>query len=232
MGVKAGFVLSVFLVLSFLACGCQNTQSGGAAAGGDMRTPSDIRKAELLSRLDRKWENPDAHFELGQLYHADGLWSKAEYHYNIALGYDPVQRDAQAGMVKLMFDRGEKTKGQWAADMYMKQASSSADQLLLLGLGFQKQTLDDYALTCYKQALAMSPNSAKVNRQIGYYYLAKKNLELAKEYLARSFQLDSNQPDVAGELGRLGVAVQIPHQTQTNPKKLDRIIDQADKPSQ
>ena len=33
---------------------------------------------------------------------------------------------------------------------------------------------------------------------------------MAKDYFIRSFQLNSNQADVAGELGRLGVAVRIP----------------------
>jgi len=75
------------------------------------------------------------------------------------------------------------------------------------------------------QAMNLAPNSAKINRQIGYYYLNKKDLIRAKEYLTRSFQLDPVQPDVAGELGRLGVAVRIPRKTETRTKNLDKIVE-------
>jgi hypothetical protein len=51
-----------------------------------------------------------------------------------------------------------------------------------------------------------------VNKEMGLYYLDKGDKVLAKEYLIRSFNLDPNQPDVAGELGRLGVEVKIPGQ--------------------
>ena len=74
----------------------------------------------------------------------------------------------------------------------------------------------------------MAPNSDKINRQIGYYYLSKGNTAQAQDYLTRSFQLNPNQPDVAGELGRLGIAVQIPRKTQQDTKKLDKIVDQSD----
>jgi lipoprotein NlpI len=59
---------------------------------GEMAT--ERKKAKLLKSLDRKFENPDAHYELGRLYQADGLWSQAEYRYNVALGFDPTHREA------------------------------------------------------------------------------------------------------------------------------------------
>jgi hypothetical protein len=37
------------------------------------------------------------------------------------------------------------------------------------------------------------------------------------------------QPEVAGELGRLGVSVKIPRKTQKRTKKLDRIVERSDK---
>ena len=188
--------------------GCRGHNA--ATVTQNTRTAADIRKAELHRELDKKWENPAAHFELGQLYHADGDWSKAEWHYNIALGFNPAYRDAQAAIVKLQLDKGDKSKGEWAANIYMTQVASSPEQLLALGVAFEKQGLDDYALKCYQDALKMAPDSPTVNRQLGYYYLAKNKKDLAKEYFIRSFQLNPNQPDVAGELGRLGVAVKIP----------------------
>ena len=54
----------------------------------------------------------------------------------------------------------------------------------------------------------MSPNSAEINKQIGYYYLSKNDNVRAKDFLIRSFDLNRNQPEVAGELGRLGVVIE------------------------
>ncbi|KKK97910.1 hypothetical protein LCGC14_2648010, partial [marine sediment metagenome] len=78
-------------------------------------------------------------------------------------------------------------------------------------------------------ALHLAPNSAKIHRQIGYYYLSRNNKVRAKEYLVRSFQLNPNQPEVSGELGRLGVAVRIPRKTERSTKKLEKIVEQSDK---
>ena len=182
----------------------------------------------MLRRIERKHDNPDAHFQLGQLYQADGLWSKAENCYRIALNYDPAHRQAQAARIKVLLQGGDMKKAELLADIYMEQAATSAAGALKLALAFQKQELDDYAMSCYNQALRLAPNSAKINRQIGYYYLSKNDIVQARDFLNRSFQLDNNQPEVAGELGRLGVEVKIPRSTETNTRKLDKIVEEAD----
>lgn len=218
MSTKSLWMVSEFLFCALLVVGCQNQTAQTAAVGPGLGTAADIRRAELLKELDKKWENPDAHFELGQLCHAAGDLSRAEWHYNIALGFNPAHRDAQAAIVKVQLNKGDKVKGDWAANTYMTQVASSPDQLLALGVAFEKQGLGDYALKCYQDALKLVPNSPAINRQLGYYYSAKNKKDLAKEYFIRSFQLNPNQADVAGELGRLGVAVRIPQQSTPAPE--------------
>ena len=51
---------------------------------------------------------------------------------------------------------------------------------------------------------------------------------VAEEYLRRSFQLNPYQPEVAGELGRMGVVVQIPRKRQKNTKGLDKLLERKD----
>ena len=225
------FIGPVFLIGMLLLAGCVSNEKSASTLQPDKvkATPTDQRKAKILKQLDCKFEDADAHFELGQIYQADGMWTQAEYHYNNALSFNPAHRGAQAAMVKVLADSGDKKKSELTAEIYTNQVSGSAGESLLLALAFQKQRLDDYALACYRQALNLAPNSAKINRQIGYYYLSKNDKVLAQEYLTRSFQLDHNQPDVAGELGRMGVAVRIPQKTETKTKKLDKIVEQSDK---
>jgi len=212
------------LVCALLLGGCKGEKTKEVEM-----TPAEKEKGRLLGRIDRKFENPDAHFELGRLYQADGLWSQAEHQYNITLNFDPTHREAQAARVKVLLDSGDTAKAELLADEYMGQASVSAAGSLRLALAFQKQALDEYALACYRQALHLAPNSAKINRQIGYYYLSKNDKNRAKDYLTRSFQLNPNQPEVAGELGRLGTAVKIPRKTKKSTKKLDKIVEESDR---
>ena len=180
------------------------------------------QKAYLLREVNRKFENPPAHFQLGKLYEAEGQLDKAEYHYNVALGFDPAYRAVQAALVKMLVDNGDSIEAKEYVDSYMNQVSGSATASLELGQAFEQEGLDEQAFACYQQALRLGPELPEVHKQVGYYYLGKEDKVQAKEYLTRSFQLDANQPDVAGELGRLGVVVKIPREPEEeteNPEK-------------
>lgn len=202
------FALLSLSIVSLIGC---NDEQAGVTGANPVRTiPPDARKVEVLKELDRKFENPQAHFELGQIYQIEGLTQKAEYHYNVALSFDPAHVEAQAAMVKMFLDSGNPAKSKSYADVYLSQVSSSATQSIRLAKAFQAEQLDTYALMCYQQALEVAPNLASVNKELAFYYLSKNDNDKAKEYLVRSFQLDPSQPEVAGELGRLGVEVRIP----------------------
>ena len=74
----------------------------------------------------------------------------------------------------------------------------------------------------------MSPNSAVIYKQMGLYYKNKGDIVRAEENLRRSFQLNPNQPEVAGVLGRMGVMVQIPRGAGNNTDNLDRVVAEED----
>lgn len=185
--------------------------------------PSESQRQALLAEIERKYENPAAHYKLGKLYHADGLLDKAEWEYRVAIGFDPVLYSAQAAVVKVLQDMKKADKSQMAAEMYMDQAAVSAEASLKLGRALQNERLDSYAEAAYRQAANLAPNSAVVFKQLGFFYLAKGDNARAEENLRRSIQLDPYQSDVAGELGRMGVVVQIP-QRQPNPQSLEKAV--------
>lgn len=225
---KQIFIVPALLICIFLLGGCNGKNK---EPKGIDKAVSAKKKARLLKQIDKKFEDVEAHYNLGRLYQAEGQLVQAENQYGIALNFDPVHRQAQAARVKVLMGSGDATKSKLLAEEYIKQASISAAASLELALAFQEQSLDDYALKSYQNALYLAPNSAKINRQVGFYYLSKGNKDVAREYLSRSFQLNPNQPDVAGELGRLGVAVRIPRKAgkSTNAKKLDKMVDNSDK---
>ncbi len=220
---KRIIIVAVIALLPFAACN-RSSRKGPTEIP---ETPQDREKAELMTQIDRDFENSDAHYKLGQLYQNDGLWSKALHEYNVAVSFDPAHRNAQAATIYVLQAMGDKTKADMTADTYIMQTSGSAEESLRLALAFQKEKLDDLALRAYQQALRLAPSSAKANRQIGYYYLSKGDKVRAREYLYRSFQLNRKQPDVAGELGRLGV--DISGARLQSGKNVDKIVTEADK---
>ena len=206
--IKRVWIIAIALVLCF--GGCQLFNKTSEKPYQEIPPAVDEQKTELLKQIEQKYENPKAHYQLGQLYQADGMFEKAEFEYRVAMGFDPVYYKAQAAIVNVLLEKDDKPRSSMAADMYMNQAGVSAEASYRLGKAFQNEGLDEHALACYLQAQGLTPNSAILFKQIGYYYLAKGDQVRAEENLRRSFQLDPYQSEVAGELGRMGVMVQIP----------------------
>ena len=219
---KWTLIIAFLALLPLTAC---NRRSRGEPAGMS-ETPQDRERAALMGEIDNKFENSEAHYKLGQLNQNEGRWPQAQYEYNIALSFDPAHRPAQAGTIYALQAMGDKTKADMTADTYIMQTSGSAEESLRLALAFQKEKLDDLALRAYQQALRLAPNSSKINRQIGYYYLSKGDKVAARQYLLTSFRLNPKQADVAGELGRLGV--DISGARLSSSKKVDKIVTEAD----
>ncbi len=201
-------LIGLAVVLAFLVVGCGESEVSQIP-------PVDIMSAEqradvLRRQIDVKYESPQAHYELGRIYHASGLWRKAEDEYRIAVGFDPVLWDAEASLVKVFRDRGDEAGSKEAAAAAIDRATLSVEMLLGLAEAFEKEYFDDYALKCHSEALALAPESPDVYKRIGFYYMAQRDRSRAEANLRRSFELDPYQPDVAGELGRLGVIVEVP----------------------
>jgi tetratricopeptide (TPR) repeat protein len=230
MAGKAQLLVLTALLCALVISGCEPSENFRTKKSGVDRvpkTPAEEQKARLLKKIDRNYDDPEAHFQLGQIYQRERRWDEAEHHYNLCLSFDPVHWPAQAAKVKAQRESGDTDKAGSTAEVYINQVAGSAERSLELGLAFQDQDMDDYALLCYQQALQLAPKSAKIHRQIGYYYLKKKDKIRAKEYLSRSFQIDPIQPDVAYELGLMGVKIGKPPRTKENAKKLDKIVDQS-----
>ena len=187
-------------------------------------TREELKRAEVNKRLDKKWDDANAHYELGKIYMTDGMWSQAENEFNIAMGYDPVHWDSAAALVRTLIESDKKTKAKILAENYIKRGRYSASASLLLGKAFQKEHFDEYAITCFEQALRIAPDSAGLNKEVGFYYLSKKDEVRAVSYLKHSFEIDPRQSDVARALGKLGVRVELPRGKEPNSKFLDKLL--------
>lgn len=186
----------------------------GCSGSGDLNRVNpetlNLEKERLQREIDRKFDNAEAHYQLGKIYQGEGLLQRADWEFTLALQFDPVMYKAQAAKVRVYQMMRQLDKSKLAAELYINQSAASAESSAMLGRGFQQEGLEEYALTCYQQALAKAPNSAALHKQIGLYYLGKNDLARAEEYLRQSIQIDPYQPEVAEQLGRMGVVIQVP----------------------
>jgi len=204
---REALLAAVLLVFITAIVGCSGEQAGGLQSD---TLAGAAERVELHAKLQQHFESPDVHFELAQSYRKYGLWRQAKYHYESALRFDPINRGAQAAVVKILLDRGQQSQAAACAKQYIKQAEYSLQETMKLGRAFEQEGAGEYAFACYQQAVKLSPESPEGHKALGWYYLSKNNDDMAKECLKQSYRLDPSQAEVAGELGRLGVIVTLP----------------------
>jgi len=208
------YLFIICMVVSFMVAGCNHGQK---MPGEVSQKRVNYRETQLLEYVNRNYSNPAGHYELGKYYQKARMYDKAVFELNLALSLAPVHRDAQAALIKTLILSSKEEQSKQFAQTYLTQASVMAEDSLLLGRAFQAEGLDDYALQCYQKATELAPDSADLQKQIGYFYLSKSENGKAQEYFTKSFQTDPYQADVARELGKMGVGVEVPQKVKKNP---------------
>ena len=172
--------------------------------------PIPDKEQYLLSWLDRDFQDPEAHYQLGEYYRSERLWDKARYHLDQALRFAPSFRKAQVALVQMLLDKGDRQAADHVVQGFIRQVSYTPPQAVDLAKAFAGAGLDPYALACFGEATKGSPGSALAFKELGLYYLERNDAAQAKANLIRSFELNPNQPDVARYLGELGAVVEVP----------------------
>jgi tetratricopeptide (TPR) repeat protein len=196
-----GLMLTVALAL---IAGCQPAPTDSLAG-----LSAEQQKQKLYDQIESRYEIPQAHYKLGQIFEREGELRKAGYHYETAADFKPYFWAAQAASVKVyldarMPDKPARLHGKWAT------MASSADDCLSLAKAYELVGLTAQAKAMYDKAENVAPKSAKAFKASGYFYLAGKDKATAETKFRRSFELDPYQSDVSAELGKMGVIVQSP----------------------
>ena len=226
-------LLFSLLVCVLLVSGCETAGQGTNRRGTSRprvkeKTPQE-RKEELLELINSRFVDPRLHLELAVIYLDEQNWEEAKYHYSAAISFDPVCWPAQAGLVKIQQLQGRTAEANAAAGVYMNQVAASAKKSLKLAMAFDQQKLDEQALLCYQQALLVDPEFPETHRQIAYFYLERGDKAQAEKYFVESFNLNPFQPDVAEQLGLLGVTIESPQTTIDEDMLLDEGAPEQDK---
>ena len=200
-------LLTCFCLLLGLLAGCN--QQMALVSTTNMRVVPD-KESYLQQRLQSDFTNPDLHCELGRHYQSEGLWDKARYHIVTALGLDPAHRQSQAANIKSHVAMGDEATADRLFAKYQRQLLASPVEMVKFAKALGEAGLDTFSLRSFDQAVLLAPQSAEAHRQLGYYYLLRRDIEQAKAYFTKSFEYDPAQADVAGELGKMGVVVEPP----------------------
>ncbi len=198
-------LLTCFCLFLGLLAGCN--QPMALVSTTNMRVVPD-KESYLQQRLQSDFTNPDLHCELGRHYQSEGLWRKARYHIEAALGHDPAHRPSQAANIKSYVAQGDEATADRLFAKYQRQLLASPVEMVKFAKALGEAGLDTFSLRSFDQAVLLAPQSAEAHRQLGYYYLVRRDLEQAKAYFTKSFGFDPAQADVAGELGKMGVVVE------------------------
>jgi tetratricopeptide (TPR) repeat protein len=189
-------IMTVLAVVMVVGCGPQNPVAPDT-------------EQTLLQQINLKFESPDAHYKLARLYHSQQQWVKAEYEYNIAIGFSPLNKLPEAGLIKMYEDWGRKEQPQAALDKAMHSCNTD-EELVMLAKALQKENLRIQAEACYEYALTVAKNKGGIYKEMGYYFLAIDDKVRAEDAFRKSLEIRPYQPDVSAELGRMGVKVVAP----------------------
>jgi len=209
--------MSFILVCVVLVSGCVRQKT--VVTTTNMPLVPD-KESYLKSQLQNHFANPDVHCELGRHYLSEGLLDKAKYHFEASLGCDPAHRNTQAAYIKLFIVSHDSHKAAQLFTKYKKQLLSSPRQMCKLAKALGEEGLDEFSLNCFEQALVASPESAETHRQLGYFHSARGETQKALIHFQASIRLNPNQADIAGELGRMGIALEKPDVADEKPLTL------------
>jgi tetratricopeptide (TPR) repeat protein len=186
-----------------------------AGCGPDQPVGPDTEQS-LLGEISMKFENADAHYKLAELYHGQKQWIKAEYEYNIAIGFAPDNQWPESGLVKMYEDWGRTEKAQDAMDKAL-QTCVTDEELVMFAKALGQEGLHKRAQECYEYAIKVAKNKGGIYKEMGYYYLGIGDKVRAEDAFRKSLELRPYQPDVSAELGRMGVKVVAPEIVHQKP---------------
>ena len=203
--IKRVFVACVLVGIGVALAGCDAPSAETSAA-----RPMADQERFLLSLVERSFQDPEAHYQLGEYYHSEGRWDKAQYHLNLALSFAPAFRKAQVALIRTLLDKGDRQAADRTVSTFLKQLSNSPLDTVSLAKAFASGGLDQYALACFDEGTKVTPGSGLAFKELGLYWLGKNDTAKAKQYLIHSFELDPSQPEVGSALGQLGMVVEVP----------------------
>jgi tetratricopeptide (TPR) repeat protein len=165
-----------------------------------LREPEKQESAYYLARCcriaaERKFAEQDVPGALRELEEAIFYYGQAIEAYP---GYAAAVEE-KAAALELKGEYSEALKlSMWAKD----NAGRTVRQLVNVAAEFEQRGDMDTALTRYRQAVAVEPDSALAHAELGRFLARRKRYDRALASMERAYQLDPSEPGVAADLAK------------------------------
>lgn len=219
-GLKKIFLFSLFFFLfPFLV------QAGSAKFHVDVGLNHFYKKRfleayrEFKVALEKDQKYPDAHYNLGRVYKAQGFIKEALVEFQIALKLNPnyvaAKRELNAIKASLENDvraqlkiKGKENFNQTQFEpIPAAEAEKKARQLLNQGRA-------DEAIRYFEQALRQKEDDAGLNKMIGYLYFRQNRYSNSLERYSKAMQLSPADPEVPYAIGLIHMKTSMPEKAE------------------
>jgi len=126
--------------------------------------------------------------------------------FDSAIAAFPGYAEAQDAKVRALELQGNYRSALAEAEWIDENVGPAARQKLVLARHHERRGDADQALLCYRQAVAMQPESAYAHAELGKFYMRRGQTENAIAELQIAYQLNWQQPGVVDSLAELGAS--------------------------
>jgi tetratricopeptide (TPR) repeat protein len=190
----------------FLLAGCQDPKPDLRAnidAGNRYFWRAQYAEAirEYQSALNRDRSDAEVLYKLGQCYDRQGDYREAVFYYRQAV----KSRGAFPEAARALEADERRLGGQPDPGLDQMSPRKRAASMVSTAKTYEDQKLPDKALENFRRAVEIAPDFAYPHAELGRYYRRVGRKTDAVGELQQAFQLNRNEPGVAGDLAALGV---------------------------
>ena len=204
------------LLLLLLACGlagCQGSAANNYNAQGVQLHRQGQHTAAMQYFQQAARQNPvggDAYYNIAALQHQQGLRDKntallqqAEGYYHQCLDRDPNHLDCRRALATLLNEGGRSQEARTMLQNWVNQYPQLAEARVELARFYDRAGQTDVAEKHLLDALKLNPNQPRALNALAVIRENQGKYALALENYRRSYQLHSQQPEVAQRVADL-----------------------------
>jgi len=199
----------VAMLAMLLASGCGSTvqervaELNRAGVAHLLQHNYPAAEAEFRQALALAPDDPQVHYNLAVVAHAQGRLADAEPHYRRALTLQPHSLPARRGLALLFWQQNRQEELRQFITEWLNDRHDSADALALYGWYLLRQGDYPAAETVLDRALAIEPHHPFALAERGRLYELYHYPDRARSLYERSLQYDPWQPELLARLTQL-----------------------------